>query len=321
MRLEDEDADAVNARLKEWRGELLETDPYFLYLHYFDPHDPFHARDPWFDLESVATSGWPEDDSQDDPYLAANLDWIMTRLVPGPEGLVDRKAEEFSQAEIQQLMAWIKAAYDSEIGFVDSRIREAFEMLGLEDSIVIFVADHGEEFYEHGKLTHGHNLYTHSMRVPFFIYLPEADAPKGRIETHVSTLDVVPTVRQLLQLPASEQDEGHDLLSGAPRGEVLGFLAGNSDQHALEEDLRSIASDRYRLIAGEDGLELYDLASDPMERQDLSGDLPEVADELLETMLAAEKSASRYRRAFRTPEGASEKMMEHLEGLGYLGNQ
>ena len=54
VKLEDEDADAVHAVVEGWVEELDEAQPYFLYVHYFDPHDTFHAREPWFELERGA---------------------------------------------------------------------------------------------------------------------------------------------------------------------------------------------------------------------------------------------------------------------------
>ena len=96
-------------------------------------------------------------------------------------------------------MAWIKAAYDSEIGFVDSRIRAVFEMLGLESAVVVFTSDHGEEFYEHGDLTHGQNLYGESVHVPLLLQLPNGSARYGRVKSSCSTLDTIPTFRQLLR--------------------------------------------------------------------------------------------------------------------------
>lgn len=319
VRLADEDAEVVNEQVADWKQEILGAQPFFLYLHYLDPHAPFHAREPWFELAgSASDKGWPEftvgPDAEDD------LDWIMTRLEPGPEELEGKKAQDLSAAEVDYLLAWIHAAYDSEIGFLDSRIRDVFEMLALDDAVVIFLADHGEEFYEHGDLTHGQSLYGESVRVPLVVALPGEGSPRGRIREHVSTLDLVPTMRAILQLPPSKQDRGRDLLAGGERGAVIGHLGGKSGQHPLENDLRSIVVGNHRLIATEDGrAELYDLAQDPYERRDLAEDLPEVASELLARLVETENSSRRFPPAFRLPDEESrEEMIEHLRALGYV---
>ncbi len=129
VKLPDKDADAVNAVAESWREEMLEGGPFFFYVHYFDPHDTFHAREPWFAIgRPPEETGWSEEFSEQavDPD---QLDWFMTRLEPLPDGFAGRGAREFSPSEVRRLLAWSKAAYDSEIGFVDSRIREIFEML------------------------------------------------------------------------------------------------------------------------------------------------------------------------------------------------
>jgi arylsulfatase A-like enzyme len=246
----------------------------------------------------------------------------MTRLDPMPDGFEGKTARECSPSELRSLLAWSKAAYDSEIGFVDSRIREIFEMLDLEDAIVVFLSDHGEEFYEHSNLTHGQNLYGETMRVPLFLYVPHADAPRGRVESHVSTLDIVPTLRRLLQVAASPQDQGQDLLADVTRQPVYGILEGKSGQHDLDSDLRSIVVGDHRLIALEGGrVELYDLATDPLERTDLAEELPEVVAELLGELDRIERSAPEYPRTTRLPSILSEAMLEHLRGIGYLGEE
>ena len=322
VQLLDEDADAVNAAAANWRDEMLEGEPFFLYLHYIDPHDIYHAREPWFDPgRSSSESGWAEEFSEEavDPD---QIDWFLTRLDPVPDGFEGKTARELSPSELRSLLAWSKAAYDSEIGFVDSRIREIFEMLDLEDAIVVFLSDHGEEFYEHSNLTHGQNIYNETMRVPLFLYMPDADAPRGRLESHVSTLDVVPTLRRLLQVADSRQDQGQDLLADVTRQPVLGILEGKSGQHELDDNLRSIVSGNHRLIALEGGrVELYDLASDPLEQTDLAEELPEVVAGLLRELDGIERSAPRYPRTTRLPSLVSEAMLEHLRGIGYLGDE
>jgi arylsulfatase A-like enzyme len=320
VRLADEDAAAVNAQVEEWRVEILAAEPFFLYLHYFDPHDPLHAREPWF--ERASATPWPDDPIPERDF-APDLDWMRTRLEPGPSGLEGKTSAELSPTELRVVLNWMRAAYDSEIGFVDAHIRAVYEMLDLERAVVGFLADHGEEFYEHGDLTHGQNLYAETMRVPLLLQLPGPDAPCGRVQAHVGTLDVTPTLRRLAGLPPSVQDQGQDLLAGAGRGPVLGRLDGKSGQHPLDVNLRSIVHDGYRLIAaGDERLELYDLATDPLERRDLAPQEPQLAAELLRQLERLEGSAPAYPRLRRLPTTApSDALLEHLRGIGYAGGK
>jgi len=322
VKLDDEDADVVNSWATNWRDEMLAEEPFFLYVHYFDPHDTLHAREPWFDpSRSDIEAGWPDGLPQEVPYTYTDLDWFLTRLEPGPDWLGERSAEDLSSEELRELMAWVRAAYDSEIGFVDSRIRALYEMLELDDAIVLFLADHGEEFYEHGDLTHGQNLYGETVRVPLLLHLPGEDAQRGRVSYNVTTLDVVPTLRGLLELPPSQQDRGQDLLSETEQRPILGFLVGKSGQNALERDLRSIVVGDFRLITPEGGpAELYDVTADPQERKDVAEEHPEVVAQLLQKLDLTMKSSPRYPRAMRMPEAPSEAMLDHLRGIGYGGD-
>jgi arylsulfatase A-like enzyme len=320
LKLDDEPADQVNARLGFWRNEILQSEPWFLYLHYFDPHDVYHAREPWFSPPVAGEDrGWPParvpgSDSWSD------IDWILSRLDPQPEEFAGKRAEGLSAEELDGLFAWIKAAYDSEIGFVDARIREVFESFGLEDAVVIFLSDHGEEFYEHGDLTHGQNIYAETVRVPLFVHLP-GGARSGRVDTPVSTLDVVPTLRRLLGLPASEQDEGRDLLAARSVLPIHTSLEGKSGQHPLEDDLRSVARDDRRLIVRGDGsAQLYDISRDPLERADIAAGSPEVVAELRREIIGLGASARRYEHATCLPTPADAARLERLRAIGYLGD-
>ena len=322
VKLEDEDADAVNARVAAWKDEMLASEPFFLYVHYIDPHDTFYARAPWFDrARSTGAHGWPDVLPRAVPDTYTDLDWLLTRVEPRPEWLGERRSSELSVEEFHAAIDWIRAAYDSEIGYVDARIRALYGELELDRAIVFFLADHGEEFYEHGDLTHGQNLHGETVRVPLLLHLPGDGAPRGRSAAHVTTLDVVPTLRALLRLPASHEDRGQDLLADGARQPVLAHLGGKSGQHALEQDLHSIVLGNYRLISSTHGFQLYDVAADPQERTDLSAELPAVVDELRRELERLRAAARIYPRALRVPEPPSEALLEHLRGIGYAGEK
>jgi len=315
VHLQDEDADAVNAVVSGWREEILGSEPYFLYLHYIDPHDPYAARDPWFD-PGASAAGWPEIERPNtDPE---SIDWFRKRVGRLPEALATKPAGELTPDELRELAAAARAAYDSEIGFLDSRVRAVFEMLRLEDSLVVFLSDHGEEFWEHGELTHGLNLHAETVRVPLLIQLPGDRARAERVRAHVSTLDVLPTLRRLLSLPPAEQDQGQDLLGGALTRPIYALL--EDDSGGRDPDLRSIVAGDLKLISTRGGgAELYDLAADPLERVDLAGERPDAVAELLRRLEGIENGARRYPRTTRLPPPPSEALLEHLRGIGYVG--
>jgi len=156
-------APRVNASVEALLPEIGSAERWFVYLHYMDPHQPYHPR---------------------------------RRYLQRPRGADAHAAS--------------RAAYDSEIGWVDEHIRRAFELLRVDDAtLVVFAADHGEEFGDHGGTSHRFKLYEELTRVPFFLRVP--DLPPRRVTVPVSLVDLRPTLRALLGLPPSEQDSGVDL--------------------------------------------------------------------------------------------------------------
>ena len=138
--------------------------PFFLWVHYFDPHSPYHLREEFASPEKI---GEP------------------------PAG---RPAQS---REMQQRIR----KYDSEIGYADHYIGKLLDTLtseGLEDNtIVVLTADHGESLGEHGYVGHGRQLYEPIVRVPLIVRYP-ARVPAGKvIEQPVSSLDLTPTMLEL----------------------------------------------------------------------------------------------------------------------------
>lgn len=324
LRLDDEDASVVQEQLQEWMVELHDSEPYFLYLHYFDPHDPLHAREPWFE-QRLGRPGpsWPRGEYPADSEAAANLGWFRGRLRPAPPELEGRNVEDLEPEELAGLLTWIRAAYDSEIRYVDEAIAQTWEALGLDDALVVFLADHGEEFYEHGQLTHGFNLHVETTRVPLMLYTGQPE-DHARVAHHVNTLDVLPTIREMLGLPPSFRDQGTSLLAASTRAPVLSFLPGNADPFSPEEDQFAVTSGRFRLLFSADGAasapKLFDLETDPGEQNDLAASLPDQVDALLAHFRERMDTAPRIPRVLRVPGTIHEGIGEHLEGLGYLGN-
>jgi arylsulfatase A-like enzyme len=154
-------AEVINKTLMSWKDEIESNKRYFTYIHYMDPHAPYHQRAPWY---------------------------------------------EHSEDSIQAM----KNAYDSEISYLDSHIEKMFkEFKWLDNSIVVILADHGEEFKEHGRIGHGKTLYREVIEVPFLIYVPGLKS--ARIKNYVTTMDLLPTLSGLLRFPAKNSWQGHDL--------------------------------------------------------------------------------------------------------------
>jgi arylsulfatase A-like enzyme len=265
-----EGADRVGAVLASWEAEIAEAKPWFVYLHFMDPHDPYHARGPWH----------------------------------RPPPARDRHSV-------------YGAAYDSEIGWVDAHLRQAFRRLGVDEStVVVFTADHGEEFGEHGNGGHRFKLYSELTHIPLFLHHPGA-TPR-RVRANVSIVDLLPTLRSILGLPASEQDAGIDLTTlyadGGERPEKRAIFASRSTGVAWK---RAVVRGRYKLIRTRPGgVELYDLESDPGEQRNLAEEHPALAEELLRSSRDFQASVPRWDGSRTTVEVSAEDL-RRLEELGY----
>lgn len=163
----------INERILEFT-DGVEDRPFFVFANFFDAHDPFVPPPP-FD-----TLFWPE----------------------RPRGWYWPGRAEYTEEERAELTA----AYDASIAYLDSEIgrllRELEARGRLDNTLVIVVGDHGEEFGERGVVGHGNSLYLPTIRVPLILSLP-GRLPAGiRIHGPVSIRDVPSTVLEILGLPA-----------------------------------------------------------------------------------------------------------------------
>ncbi|MCP4660971.1 MAG: sulfatase-like hydrolase/transferase, partial [bacterium] len=170
----------------------------------------------------------------------------------------------------------VKAAYHSEIRFLDQALGRFFDALdhsGVgDDAVVVLTADHGEAFFEHGLMEHG-LLYDENLRIPLIIRAPGRLGAGKRIPQQVSTIDVAPTILDLVGLPIPAGMEGRSLVPL-----VGGEEEADRDFYSLVlgNGLSFQAGGRYKLIVraalGQENFginELFDLVEDPLEQRNL----------------------------------------------------
>jgi arylsulfatase A-like enzyme/Tfp pilus assembly protein PilF len=178
--------------------------------------------------------------------------------------------------------------YLGEIAFVDSQVRRVMEFLErqhlLDRTVVVVIGDHGESLGDHDESTHGFFLYESVLHVPLLIKAPYDGLRGRRVADLVRTVDVVPTVLELLGLPPADGTEGQSvlpLMTGTVR--ELGLAAYAEAvyprYHYGWSDLRSLTSGRYKFIEAPRP-ELYDLEQDPGERRNLYGERQALAERM-----------------------------------------
>ncbi len=239
-------------------------------------------------------------------YMEAHGPW---RVQPGP-----------GQTELEVNLA----AYDAALTLLDHQLRSHFEALGLlrPGSFVVIAADHGEEFWDHGGTGHDPQVYEELLRVPLIVYAPGLLGPR-RVATPVTTIDILPTLREVAKAPPSPRDQGVSLLK-TMRGEVgeprtfypMRFWEPTDLRRAKKAVVRS----RYKYILNlpEGKEELYDLEADPGERRDLAADLPQVASDLKQRLRAFEHKAETHPREFAEAVRLTREKAEELKALGYV---
>lgn len=215
--------------------------------------------------------------------------------------------------------------YDAEVRYTDQHVGRVLAQLteaGFDDdTLVLVLSDHGEELFERGALGHGHSLHQELLRVPFLLRAPGI-APR-RVAATVGQIDVPATVLALAGLPC-ESGVGRSLVP-LLRGEVLPESAAVSELARGPRPLDALRLGAWKLIQepAQDRFELYDVARDPRELQDLAGTHPdEVAhlrNELERLKARARERATRY----STTQALSftPALESDLESLGYGGDK
>lgn len=235
-------AEEVNRRLQPRLDRL--RPPFFLYVHYVDPHAPYEPRTAW-------DGGALSDPT---PVAMEALDAFSIRQRP-PE-----------------LMTRVRDLYDGEIRGADRGLEELvreLERRGLmKNTLLVVTSDHGEEMEDHGRMSHGLSLYEEVVRVPLVFHAPHR-IPAGR-HGIASLMDVVPTLMDFLGLEAKEES-----LDGVSQAASLQGRTEIAASRPFLFHLDHIDGTGLALTRGRDKLvlgrrpyhkELFDLEADPGER-------------------------------------------------------
>jgi arylsulfatase A-like enzyme len=215
--------------------------------------------------------------------------------------------------------------YDGAIAFADSQVGRLVAFLGarelLDRTIIVVMGDHGEGLGEHGEWTHALFAYDSVLRVPLVIRVPHARSSGRRVAAVVRSVDVMPTVLDLLGIPAPAAIDGVSLvrmMSGSTAGSGLDAFAENMYPrlHLRRAEIRVVRSGRFKLIEGSRP-ELYDIELDPHELHDLHGSRPAL-EERLEHRLRELVPAIPVAVPAPTPGPPDPDSRARLAALGYI---
>ncbi len=300
-----------SARVTELALEHAEMDdskPFFAFLHYFDAHAPYAAPEPYRKL------------------------WHPGLPVPRPEDTVEfAMRHRWPRTDVDlKVIDYLRALYDGALRYQDESVGRLFEGLeaipGGRPTLWIVTADHGEEFKEHGYLTHSHYLHEELVRVPLVMVLPGVIEAGHRIREPIQTVDLFPTIVELLGLPAAEELPGR---SFAARLQGSDELVQPDDHEARDVVIleaagkwgviATLGTGRFKLVMGRGG-GLYHLDVDPSADVDVESRYPAERQQLLliSEGVGVQQARSQVMQAPPRREQPNEaEALERMRAIGY----
>jgi arylsulfatase A-like enzyme len=260
-------ADGTTRDALEWIDANRDR-PFFMFAHYFDPHIPYGPPAPY--------------DTIFDPGYAGRIKGPYN-----PKGLPRFRDGNFDEMESLSDADWskIRSLYDGEIAFTDEAVGDLLRGLRerglIDNTLIVFLSDHGEEFFEHHGFEHGHSLYEELIRVPMIFSLPKALPTGERIANQVRLLDVQPTILEVLRITPWTEPEGVSLLPlmtgrGArvpAEASLLPPEIAFSEATLYGDERKSLSAYPWKLIYNvkKDEIAFFNLAEDPGETVDIGG--------------------------------------------------
>jgi arylsulfatase A-like enzyme len=260
------DAAHVQASFLRWLDRGDGSQPFFAFLNVFDAHGPYLPQAPYDTLFAPAGTG-SEEHARVRRATVAERGYLM-----GPASLA-RQQDLYDGA-----IAWL----DHNLGL----LLDTLEQRGvLRNTLVVVLGDHGEAFMEHRTFGHGNDVYTEVIQVPMVMTLPGRVPAGVRVPGVASVRDVPATILSLAgasegpaPLPGRSLARFWTTASAGPTpsdtvmAEIDRLPHGERDWYPVRRgNVRSIIAGPYQLITVGTEVELYDLVSDPDQRQNLAG--------------------------------------------------
>ena len=272
--------------------------PLFLFVHFWDTHNPYFST------------------KKSRKYFehTEELDKIVE----------ERNAKEFSWNRINK--------YDSAVRALDGWLFDLLEYLEdegiLDHALIIITSDHGEGLGQHDYWGHGEYLYEQETWVPLIVRMPGGERGGRSVGTRVSTIDIAPTVYEFLGIDMPRGVVGTSLIHAIngdakpPEKDVIierRWWAPNYKSQPVPGELSdsfAVVRDNWKYIwHSKDSDELYDLAADPFEMNNLIKDEPEKAMALLKII---KEHRDKVGPMPTEPPQISEKAKKNLKALGYI---
>jgi arylsulfatase A-like enzyme len=310
------DSDSLNQtmpfyidNIQKWLKQHAE-EKFFLHLHIFPPHDPYMAVAPY-----------------DETFLDFNISALKLFYIHHSDRFAPWSGDEFWKHEITDanIRRSIVNLYDAGLALADEflgKIITQIKTFGLYDETLIIVAsDHGEQFWDHGQISHGSSLYNEELHVPLLVKFPKVfQLAPTQNDVPVLTIDILPTILAVNGIPVPEYFQGQSFFNLEQKKlqnveREYGYFA-QLDRRFL---LQGVRRQNYQYIASgvKKTEELYDLASDPTEQQNLAAKYPEIVEQLRAALANFQTNVAAATPAQGAPEVDADTL-KRLKDLGYV---
>jgi arylsulfatase A-like enzyme len=300
-------AETVTENARLWL-KLNPRGPFFLWVHYLDPHAPYDAPDTPAELRAQYPQEW-------------RTSWEHGR---------DHRSEMSSETQLQYT-EFRRAMYGEEVRYADRWFGELLKELKrtrrYERSLVIVTSDHGEELFDHDGFDHGHTMYEELLWVPLLVKWPEGSICDERVGQTVGLMDLAPTILSFAGAQPLEGARGHALptADGGPGEHVYSeAVLHGAEQTALTTPERKVIC-HLSENPGEPRFEVYDRRRDRGEQHDIA-QVPagaEVTARLWELTKAAQRSAAQWQSDAEKADSElrlDPETRRKLRALGYVGD-
>jgi arylsulfatase len=287
-------AHKLNRKALAWLASVKQ--PFFLWVHYMDAHGPYLSKRGFRYVNKIRS------------------ELLFKKAVARPKAITEK--------ECQTLRGW----YREEVGYLDHHLGKLFagleRMNQLENTVVVVTADHGEEFREHGRLTHHSTLYDEIVHVPVLFKLPHSRHAGTIIDKPVGLIQILPTLVDILGLDPHVSFDERSLFPLIEQNDERALCRFIMSQGKFPPKIRASARTAdWKLILDESRPEgeLYDLTNDPKELCNVINDRPDVAVELARILKEKLENAEKANgKAETATEDVDPEVLERLRELGYL---
>ena len=287
--------------------------PFFSIIWLADPHSPYNPVEKYYNRIRFNRSELPR----------------PTEYYSSHENFHTWEYEATTETE----QKYIRELYLAEVESVDERVGHVIKALQhsnlLEKTYIILTSDHGEAFGEHGYYSHATSFYEQLLRVPLIYYGPDVQKTL-KITTTVSNISLMPTLKELLGASYHEASLGESyapLLQGkALKPRALYYDGLHKYVPLKTEFIDAIRINDYKLITLEPNeFELYDVAKDPDELENLAAESPGLVREMFREIMKIRNDNTSIQGAYfkpsdlnKTEQITNRDLIERLKALGYI---